>query len=150
MSARDEWGPGPWDGEPDHVDWYDEATGMVCMINRGPLGALCGYVGVEPEHPLHGAEASDKRLDHVECHGDINYASACEEGGEICHVPAEGRSHDVWWFGFDCGHGYDVVPEFANNPRLRDIANRYGVYRDIAYVTKVVTKMAADLAAVTS
>lgn len=148
MSTRESWGPGPWENEPDHVEWYDETTGMACMINRGPIGALCGYVGVEPDHPLHGVGTDDERLWPIFSHHDINYAAACQEGGEICHVPAEGRSHDVWWFGFDCGHAMDMIPQFANDPVLKSLAN--GVYRDVGYVTAVVTRMAADLAAVTA
>lgn len=45
---RVKWGPGPWDGEPDKMQWTDPATGLDCLIVRNTLGALCGYVGVTP------------------------------------------------------------------------------------------------------
>lgn len=48
------WGPGPWNDEPDKRQWQDEATGLPCLIVRGPVGALCGYVGVPPDHPAYG------------------------------------------------------------------------------------------------
>lgn len=48
------WGEGPWQSEPDKRQWQDEATGLPCLIVRGPVGALCGYVGVPLEHPAYG------------------------------------------------------------------------------------------------
>lgn len=48
------WGPGPWNDEPDKRQWQDEATGLPCLIVRSPVGALCGYVGVPPDHPAYG------------------------------------------------------------------------------------------------
>jgi hypothetical protein len=45
------WGDGPWQSEPDKKQWQDEATGLPCMILRGPSGSWCGYVGVHPYHP---------------------------------------------------------------------------------------------------
>lgn len=52
---KDAWPPGPWHNEPDKVQWMTEA-GLPGLIVRGPLGALCGYVGVPREHPWHGVE----------------------------------------------------------------------------------------------
>lgn len=46
------WGDGPWVNEPDRVEW--RYKGLPCLLKRGPLGNWCGYVGVPPEHPLHG------------------------------------------------------------------------------------------------
>jgi hypothetical protein len=51
---REQWGEGPWQSEPDLVEWRDAATGYPCLIVRGSMGALCGYVGLPPGHPLHG------------------------------------------------------------------------------------------------
>lgn len=48
------WGDGPWLNEPDKRQWQDEATGLSCLIVRGPVGALCGYVGVPEGHPAYG------------------------------------------------------------------------------------------------
>lgn len=53
---KDEWGVGEWTREPDKVQWKDAATGLDCLILRGPIGALCGYVGVQASHPWHGIE----------------------------------------------------------------------------------------------
>lgn len=53
------WGAGPWQSEPDKRQWTDAATGLPCLIVRGPSGALCGYVGVPKSHPLHGKGYGD-------------------------------------------------------------------------------------------
>lgn len=104
------WGPGPWQGEPDKMQWVDWETDLDCLIVRNHFGALCGYVGVPPEHPWHGVDGRDD----IDVHGGLTYAASCQEGADeaegICHVPAPGRSPDVWWFGFDCGHFHDIMP----------------------------------------
>lgn len=54
------WGSGPWNDEPDKMQYGDEDTGLLCLIVRNPgLGNLCGYVGVPPEHPWHGKGYSE-------------------------------------------------------------------------------------------
>ncbi len=129
--------PGPWDGEPDKVQWPDAATGLACMIRRGPTGAWCGYVGVDESHPLHGRGYSGV---DVEVHGGLTYAAACD-GDEtgICHVVDPGDPDPAWWFGFDCGHAFDLVP-------LMPVPGDPGVYRDQAYVTAEVQRLALQIA----
>jgi hypothetical protein len=70
------WPPGPWKQEPDKKQWKDEATGLACLIVRGPSGSLCGYVGVERGHPAHGAGYDDV---DVKVHGGLTFASGCAE-----------------------------------------------------------------------
>ena len=31
-AMHEDWGEGPWNNEPDHAVWVDEATGLDCMI----------------------------------------------------------------------------------------------------------------------
>src|SRR4051812_43956542 len=84
---------GPWIDEPDKAQWIDDATGLDCLIVRNRTGALCGYVGVPPEHPWHGVsysgctESCGERsyCDHspdgrTRVHGGLTYADACQEG----------------------------------------------------------------------
>src|SRR5580765_2676048 len=99
--AHEDWGEGPWNHEEDHYVWIDPVTGLDCMVNRGPSGAWCGYVGVPPSHPWYGMDYNDV---DVEVHGGLTYGALCQEDGEICHVPAEGREPNVMWYGFDCAH----------------------------------------------
>lgn len=50
---KSEWGPGPWQHEPDKAQWTT-ASGLPGLIVRNPSGALCGYVGVDSGHALFG------------------------------------------------------------------------------------------------
>jgi hypothetical protein len=63
---------------------------------------------VPREHPLYGKD-SDEAGD-LDGHRGVNYAAACDEKSGICHVPEPGMPADVWWFGFDCGHAFDLSP----------------------------------------
>lgn len=53
---RSNWGPGPWDREPDRFEW--EHAGLPCMLIRGPVGSWCGYAAVVPGHPMFGKDYS--------------------------------------------------------------------------------------------
>lgn len=106
---RATWPPGPWDAEPeDRVEFRH--AGFPCLLVRGPAGAWCGYVGLPPGHPAHGADWDEPATADLSVHGGITYARPCQEGGPICHVPAPGEPDDLWWLGFDCNHTGDVAP----------------------------------------
>lgn len=70
------WGNGPWQDEPDKRQWKDEATGLPCLIVRGPSGALCGYVGVAEGHSHFGKDYDNAP---VEVHGGLTFASKCAD-----------------------------------------------------------------------
>jgi hypothetical protein len=86
---KSEWGRGPWDDEPDKVQFTDEATGLPCLIVRNRGGALCGYVGVPKAHPWHGVDYSGcTRAEKcggpycghgpdVDVHGGLTFADSC-------------------------------------------------------------------------
>lgn len=143
------WGPGPWQDEPDKIQFSDERTGLPCLIKRNPLGALCGYVGVSEGHPWFGQGYDDARLvDDVypEVHGGLTFADFCQEGDEahtICHIPGPGEPDRVWWLGFDCNHAFDLAPAMRAREReyfppallnLRSWLDMSETYKDIAYV----------------
>lgn len=141
---RSQWPSGPWDGEPDKVQWPDPITGLPCLAVRNHQGAWCGYVGVPPGHSLHGKPYN--KVD-VEVHGGLTFSDACNpaetpERG-ICHVPDEGEADDVWWFGFDCNHAWDDSPNSYS--RRLEIHEHRVVYRDLAYVQENVAKLAEQL-----
>lgn len=140
---RTGWYSGPWDSEPDRLEWRS-GGGLPCLIVRSEgTGALCGYVGVPPGHPWHGqpCENVDARV-----HGGLTYGSAC--AGSICHVPLDGESGDVWWIGFDCAHAWDETPAlFARHPSLRAVTSGSVVYRELAYVRGEVEDLAAQVLA---
>jgi hypothetical protein len=157
------WPDGPWKTEPDRIEWTH--AGYTCLIRRHPHhGALCGYVGVDNTHPLYGEEWNiTPAVDELAAHRGVNYSGHCS--GEICHVPAPGMPDDVWWFGFDCAHAFDLSPGFLNleaeaeerSPVLRNMRERLEqlpsaelfreVYRDLAYVKAVTEGLAAQLRA---
>lgn len=164
---------GPWTSEPDKVQWIDDATGLDCLIVRGPMGALCGYVGIAPDHPWHGKSYSSCLADDctneycyehspealVRVHGGLTYSDACSESVDpargICHVPAPGRPHDVWWFGFDCGHSYDltlydVVKAEQEQHRYPWAVDPKANYRSVEYVKAECADLARQLAEVTA
>lgn len=144
---------GEWDNEPDKVQWIDEATGLDCLIHRGPSGALCGYVGLPPGHKFHGVDYSDVyHYDEDSCssfpevHGGLTFADSCAEnvrpdGGGICHIPEPGRPADVWWLGFDCAHSGDFCPKYDD-----ESDSAWGTYRPISYVKREVESLARQLA----
>lgn len=152
-----DYGPGPWDEEPDHERWVHEPTGLACLVRRTQLGHLCGYVGVPPEHPLYGVDyglcareahgLTCEDPDHeygyckhepvhmLEVHGGVTYASERPPGDDEDDGPE-------WWFGFDCAHLGDVVPSMDNT------VNRRSTYRDFKYVRRETESLADQLAAV--
>lgn len=141
------WGPGPWQSEPDRVEF--QHAGLPClMVRHDGLGHWCGYAAVPPGHPMHGKGYDDV---DVQVHGGLTYANACQ--GDICHVPAPGEPDNVWWFGFDCAHLWDLAPGLVAHERLipalaqhADFHVREDVYRDLPYVRAQVEKLAEQLA----
>jgi hypothetical protein len=146
---RAAWGEGPWANEPDKAQWVDLASGLDCLIVRNHLGALCGYAGVSPAHPLYGRDYNSAPFSaHEAAHGGLTYANGCRHSDDpawgICHIPEEGRPDNVWWFGFDCGHLYDLQP--AGTRDLQYFSHIGAVYRDWRYVQGCCTALAAALA----
>jgi hypothetical protein len=139
---KSSWKDGPWKDEPDKIQWRDKFTGLPCLIVRNPYGALCGYVGVSSDHPWYGKDYS--AVSHeVSVHGGLTFADKCrldpeEEGKGICHVPEEGEPDNVWWFGFDCAHSYDLIPD---SPFFIPGCT----YRDVAYVKDQILGLAKEL-----
>ena len=134
------WGDGPWQSEVDKKQWRDKATGLMCLIHRGPSGALCGYVGIPEAHPLYG---KDYEVPDVVVHGGLTYADKCMQTDDpakgICHIPDDGEHVDLWWFGFDCAHFGDVCPAYK---QFNNMSHEGEAYKTIAYVQRQVTDLA--------
>lgn len=144
------WGDGAWQSEPDKMQWQDPATGLPCLIVRGPGGALCGYAGVAPSHPWHSKDYSALDGEDIDVHGGLTFANGCAGGPDesrgVCHVPTPGEPDHVWWFGFDCAHCWDFSPRdqalYGGDFRDPD-----AIYRDVAYVQAQVATLAKQLTA---
>jgi hypothetical protein len=154
---KSKWSNGPWNDEPDHVEFRHK--GVPCILHRNSMGAWCGYAAVEPGHPWHGLDyqgryddETDKYVESpasaVEVHGGLTYADKCQ--GDICHVAQPGEPDDVWWFGFDCGHGGDTVPGMMAHRAQFPALFGGGEYRDLAYVRAQAESLADQLIAARS
>lgn len=133
---RTGWPAGPWDQEPNRVDF--KHAGFPCFVQRNWSGAWCGYVGVPPTHKLYKVpyqQASDYNV-----HGGLTYSNVCN--GVICHTPEPGESDDVWWFGFDCHHSGDLAPK---DQSVFDFMGYPNTYRNLDYVIKEAKSLAEQL-----
>lgn len=145
--SQTDWGSGPWDDEPDKIQWPDKATGLPCLAVRNEImGNWCGYVGVDDTHPLHGKDCSDVG---VQVHGGVTFARGCAAGESeatgICHVPDEGEPDHVWWIGFDCAHAWDLVPHMARQYKKMGFLPD-GTYKTLEFVQRECAQLAAQLA----
>jgi len=156
---RENWDAGPWDNEPDKVQWLDVFSGYPCLIVRGPMGNLCGYVGVPPFHPWYGlpynrctlpmceSDEEEGYCQHspdciIDCHRGLTYSNHCLElrpVHELSNIWHEVEPGDpahiklVWWFGFDCGHYMDLSPGLVAMARWANTMAResgHGDYLD--------------------
>lgn len=132
----------PWRDEPNRVAWRDPATGLQCLILRHMvMGHLNGYVRVPRDHAMHGMR-KHRQVGRLRVHGGITFTGCL--GGR-----AMKRGH---WFGFDCGHAFDLVPGMLElRKRLPPdldafLFMRPEVYRDINYVRGECADLAAQLA----
>lgn len=136
------WAPGPWDGEPDKVQWQDEETGLPCLAVRHPSsGHWCGYVGVAETHPLYQVDCS--MGEHCfDVHGGITFGDMCSPGEDeskgVCHLPDEGEPDHVWWHGFDCHHSGDSSPGY-------DLHWDGTCYRPLSYIKSECKSLAQQL-----
>ena len=134
---RSGWSSGPWDDEPDKLQWTDQATQLPCLAVRHlQNGHWCGYVGVADEHPLYNKGYDE--VAHIEVHGGLTFSDFCQpdenEAESICHIPAPGEPERVWWLGFDCAHSRDGSPKWPE-----------GLYRTLQFVQTECESLAAQL-----
>lgn len=140
---RTGWEPGPWDNEPDRIEWRSAGVPRLpCLMIRNHKGAWCGYVGVPEGHPWF--EQDYGAINAEDVHGGLTYSDSC--AAPICHVPRAGESPHVWWVGFDCAHAYDHAPgDTAMYRRLKmRVSMSFEAYRDEAYVRAEVNALAAQ------
>lgn len=155
--TRQLWSDGPWQQEVDTLTWQDARTHLPCaMIRHNSFGSWNGYVGVPPDHPLHGLPVTHQ----VKPSGDLDQIGELgRDFGAIdfFHFLCTAKDTDTvpltlllpahggltyaalddqywWWFGFDCSHAGDLLPI---NPYVG-----LQTYRDQDYVYGIVTRLA--------
>ncbi len=152
---KSKWGDGPWMKEPDKAQYRDPDTNLPCLVVRNMVGALCGYVGVYGDHPLHGVSCEDGALSELVVHGGLTYADLQGEPRLDHHSPEhfigvefeEGDDRNIWFFGYDCAHAGDYCPMYAEwkMTGLADLKG-YQSYKEITYVVEQNTRLAEFLA----
>jgi hypothetical protein len=138
---KSKWPRGPWDFEPDKVQYTDHDTGLPCLIVRHPsCGQLCGYANIRLtyasfcqearsedflkwnqsmkdrteealQYPNGDAARDWETLGHLV--DDFEGWTEYQKCSGICHETEEGDNDKVWWFGFDCAHSMDYSPGIA-------------------------------------
>ncbi|HEY3525438.1 MAG TPA: hypothetical protein VGK47_04515 [Nitrososphaeraceae archaeon] len=112
------WIDGPWKSEPDKIYWKDAETGYDCLAVRNPqYGHWCGYVGIKEGHPAYGKHHEEVD-DNISVHGGITFGDFYQEEDKehgICHLVSDDDKDDkVYWLGFDCAHGFDILPKYED------------------------------------
>jgi hypothetical protein len=131
------WGPGPWQEEPDEVQWTDAATGLPCVACRHDVtGTWCGYVGVSAAHPWHGREA-DALPTPVDAHRGLTFSGLRDN--DTAHA-------DWWWFGFHTMYTLDYAPGLMPyRAAHRTRPPGHTVYRSLDYVRTECARLAGQL-----
>ena len=141
------WKNGPWQSEPDKMQWIDAETDLDCLIVRNAFGALCGYIGIDKNHPLFKIDYNN--TPNLEVHGGLTFSDLCQEWDDpskgICHIPEGNRPKNIWWFGFDCAHYCDFIPIYTS-PNYGFMRSHVGTtYRTIEYVQSEIRHLAKQL-----
>lgn len=131
---RSEWGPGPWDDEPDAVSWVS-AVDLPCEMRRGENGNWCGYVGMPRDHPARSYAGWSPSV-----HGGESWSSDSEE--LTANYESEGTfPAGLQWRGFDCAHIEDLAPGYKSI----EFPGYTRIYRNLTYVRAECESLAAQI-----
>ena len=122
-----------WKNEPDEYEWVDQKTGYSCYIRRVPeMKHLCGYVKVYPSNFFYSTPKQFSGLieRHFRVHGGVTFI------GEI-------ENKDGLWFGFDCCHAEDIIPEQVEKKPLT--FSHSATYKNIEFVKEQCELLAKQL-----
>lgn len=137
---RSQWGDGPWQTEPDLVEWREDGIPYPLIIIRGMPGAWCGYAGLPPGHPLFGGgPGCDSGLAITQA---VTWASACADDTDGQLVPT-GEPPDCWWLGFDCAHPMQYAPRI--DALCRSFADADALCRSLADAVGLTTGLVRSL-----
>lgn len=144
---------------------------ICCIVRMGHSGCLNGYVAVDKTHPFYKKDYSDKikvedinkvkfnknyiflltlekediennelRIDlALNVHGGITYSDNC-----LIYIE-DGLFGDLWWFGFNTSHAWDIKPYQTYIDRKHPLIDKELKYRDFDYVERQTKKLANQL-----
>jgi hypothetical protein len=128
------WGPGPWQSEPDRVDFVH--AGFACFVRRREdHGNFCGYVGVPHEHPLYGKPYDDAEVAPLE-RRRLNQ--------RIPRVRPRRAAFES--FRFRLAHSRNHARRQIERVRAVETQPPHVVYRDLPYVRAECERLAEQLA----
>lgn len=151
------WGKGPWDDEPDYLE-FQTRFGYRAVIKRmEAYGHLCGYVEVKPGHILHGAHymecvddedddnpfeltARGRYLQGIGVHGRLTFS----QPGDVFRTD-DNSDKSGWWFGFDCNHSFDSNPVGVGTKNFILGGTDVESYRTMQYVRLQCEELAEGL-----
>lgn len=140
------------EGDEDHwCDWEQSPQGKLEAHGGVNFSAFCADTSEAAWHRArqyaeafrdNSGQVSDRWYARYGKYTDTHeqFIRRVEVAG-ICHIPDEGESDHVWWFGFDCGHSGDICPGH------KAVSASY-VYRSERYTRDQVTALAAQLHAI--
>jgi hypothetical protein len=159
-------------------DWITQAGLRAVVIYITDMGHRCGYVGVNPGHPLHGAEYSKPHPALLAVSDDepigkrslitllaVSLADTdrmqspdivFDVHGGLTYSGGDGKypvAADLWWFGYDCAHAGDARdPRFlesVSDDRQWLYESYDGVLRTLDYCTNECESLARQITAKT-
>src|ERR1700735_970898 len=83
ICPKHKWGDGPWQNEPDFEVWLDKDTNYFCLARRNTLGAWCGYVILDKDHPCYNIEGLDG-FSKIDVHWGVTLNEVCWGLNEVC------------------------------------------------------------------
>ena len=127
---KSSWGPGPWQQEPDRIEWRGKRPLPLFDSTRRIWGSmwLCRGTGKPPWYMMYYNEVP------AEVHGGLTYGDMCRPESHICHTKTK-DDFEPYWLGFDTGHFGDLCPGAnATYAHLGGGTLFPGRYRDVGYV----------------
>jgi hypothetical protein len=135
---RQGWAEGPWDHEPDQLEWLEQ--GVYCCLSRQRVtGRWQGYIALPETHLWHKSSyrSLNKHFgDKLPAHGGVSYSRF--RGSYPFRYADVSKEH--WIIGYNCGHLGDLQPGIqARNP---DPLLYLGlVYRNLSYNLDIVKSL---------
>jgi hypothetical protein len=113
-----------------------QSHGLKCLAAINKMGIPVGYVGVSESHPDY-AKTYHEIEGEIEVHGGLTFSEMWPD-----------EKDGLWYFGFDCGHAWDIdmsirdYIENRNTPRGPIFASN----KNIEYVQQECERLAEQLA----